>query len=153
MRRASIIYAPRDSAIAALAAELERAFDSRHYIIRIKDASKVAVPDLAAADIILIGSMPEGRSVVHPSFAEILRALKGVNLAGRVAGIFAVGSRKTSEALRRALEDSDVILADEELILEMDTENRHVERARSWVQMLIEHFDRHLKQVEKIGEG
>ena len=132
MRRAAIIYAPGDGAIAALAAELARAFDPGEYEVRLKQAGEAHLPDLAAAEVILLGSQPEGRSAVHPEFAEIVRALRGINLAGRAAGLFAVGSRKTAEALRKALKDTDVEMAAEDLVQEPGDVHRQGEKARQW---------------------
>ncbi len=138
MRRATIIYAPADSAVAALAAEMEHAFDPNQFRVRMKEAAQAAVPDLAAADVILLGSQPDGRAAVHRGFNEIIRSLRGINLAGRVAGLFAVGSRKTLEVLRRALKDSDVLIAAEEFVLEPGAGDRHGEKAGAWVRSIVE---------------
>ena len=133
MRQVSIIYAPGDGAVAALAEELARTFDPGEFQVRLKRADEAHMPDLAAAEVILLGSQPEGRSAVHSGFAEIVRALRGINLAGRAAGIFVVGSRKTAEALRKALKDTDIEVAAEDLLLEPGDGHRHGERARQWV--------------------
>ncbi len=133
MRQAAIIYSPGDGAVAALAAELGRAFDPGEYQVRLKEAGEAHMPDFAAADVVLLGSQPEGRAAIHSDFAEIARSLRGINLAGRVAGLFAVGSRKTLETLRKALKDTDIRVASEDLILEPGEGHRQGEKAKSWV--------------------
>ena len=103
MYRAAIIYAPADDQIQQLVHRLEECFDRDSYEVEIKAAAQSTIPDLTAADLFLLGSLPEGGDPIHPDFSEILRALEGITLAGRVGGLFSMDSEPTLEAFRQAL--------------------------------------------------
>jgi flavodoxin len=113
MYRGLIIYAPSQDPMDRLAQRLGECFDRKLFTVEIKGADQAAIPDLAAADLFLLGSLPAGDQPIHPDFAEILRALNGITLAGRVGGVFAVDSEPTLSAFRRALQDCELVLSDE----------------------------------------
>ena len=113
MYRGLIIYAPSQDPMEGLARRLGDCFDSKLFKVEIKSADQAAMPDLAAADLFLLGSLPSGDRPIHPDFAEILRGLGGITLAGRVGGAFAVESEPTLSAFRRALQDCELALTDE----------------------------------------
>jgi len=113
---AVIIYAPADDQMQQLVHRLEECFDRDNYKVEIKAAGQAAMPDLSAADLFLLGSLPEGEKPIHPDFSEILRALGGITLAGRVGGLFSVDSEPTLEAFRQALKDCELVLSDQSFL-------------------------------------
>jgi hypothetical protein len=108
MFRAAVIYAP--AALRAAADRIAAALDRKRFKVSLKAAREASLPDLAAADLVLLGSSAQGRTALPQEFAEILRALPGVNLAGRVAGVFAEGSDAPLAAWKKALQDSGIRL-------------------------------------------
>jgi hypothetical protein len=94
--------------IQRLVRRLADCFDGERFKVATCSADQAAIPDLAAADIFLLASLPSGGQPIHPDFAEILRALGGITLAGRVGGVFSVDSEATLKAFRRALQDCEL---------------------------------------------
>jgi hypothetical protein len=116
MFRAAVIYAPAGQPMQSLAERVAAALDRRRFAVTLKPASQATIPDLSASDLLLLGAAPEGKAAVHPEFADLLRALAGINLAGRVAGLFTPAGEATLQALKKALKDTDVLLAPESLL-------------------------------------
>jgi flavodoxin len=114
MFRAAVLYAPSD--LGPLAERIAASLDRRRFQVTVRPAADAAIPDLSTADLVLLGSSPQGRAALHPDFAEILRALSGINLAGRVAGVFAAGSDAPLAAWKKALKDCDIRLEPENLL-------------------------------------
>jgi flavodoxin len=117
MFRAAVIYAPSGQPMKSLAERVAAALDRRRFAVTLKPAAQATIPDLSASDLLLLGAAPEGKAAVHSEFAELLRALAGINLAGRVAGLFTSAGEATLQALKKALKDTDVLLAPENLLL------------------------------------
>ena len=116
MYRAAIIYAPADDQIQQLVHRLEECFDRDSYEVEIKAAAQSTIPDLTAVDLFLLGSLPEGGDPIHPDFSEILRALEGITLAGRVGGLFSMDSEPTLEAFRQVLKNCELVLSDQSFL-------------------------------------
>ncbi len=110
MLRAAVIYAP--AALQPAAERISASLDRKRFQVSVKPAGESGAPDLAAADLVLLGSSAQGRAALPQEFAEILRALAGINLAGRVAGVFAEGSDAPLAAWKKALRDSGIRLAE-----------------------------------------
>ena len=108
MYRGVIIYAPAEARLEQLVRRLADCFDGEQFEVATCSADQAAIPDLAGADIFLLASLPAGGQPIHPDFTEILRALQGISLAGRVGGAISVGSEPTVQALRRALQDCEL---------------------------------------------
>lgn len=113
MYRVVIIYAPAEDSMGGLVRSLAGCFDSKKFKVATAPADQAAVPDLTAADIFLLASLPAGQQPIHPDFTEILRALRGITLAGRVGGALSVDSEPTVEAFRRALQDCELVIPEE----------------------------------------
>lgn len=109
-----ITHAP-DTPEARKAVEAVRAaFESARFAVSGKPAAQALMPDLAGADLVVFGLQKTG-STDHPEdLAELVRSLKGVNLAGRLVGFFSLGGEKASARLRKVLRDTDALLSDEE---------------------------------------
>jgi hypothetical protein len=113
MYRGVIIYAPAEELMNQLVRRLADCFDGEQFKVEIETADQAAIPDLTRADVFLLASLPSGLQPIHPDFAEILRALQGITLAGRVGGAFSVDSEPTVRAFRQALQDCELALPDE----------------------------------------
>jgi hypothetical protein len=89
---------------------------------------------------VLLGSAAQGGAAVHEEFAEILRALKGVSLAGRTVGIFALRSESTVRAFADALKDCEVSLASPNGLV-LSTPDAAEGDISRWVSGLLEHLE------------
>ena len=116
MFRAAVIYAP--SSLEDVAERISTSLDRKRFRVSVKPAGQASIPDLAAADLVLLGSSAQGRAALPAEFAEIARALSGIDLSGRVAGVFAAGSDAPLAAWKKALKDSGLRL--EENLLRCD---------------------------------
>jgi hypothetical protein len=112
MYRGVIIYAPAEAKLEQLVRRLTDCFDGERFKVATCSADQAEIPDLAGADIFVLASLPAGGQAIHPDFTEILRALQGITLAGRVGGAISVGSEPTVQAFRRALRDCELELPD-----------------------------------------
>jgi flavodoxin len=144
MFRAAVIYASADPTMVALAERVAASLDRRRFSVALKPAAQAAIPDLAASDLVLLGFAPQGRAAVDVEFAELLRALSGVNLAGRVAGLFTTGGEGSLQPLKKALKDTDIHLTPESLLPEGETKGcRHI---ADWIARLV-------AQLESMARG
>ena len=114
MFRAAVIYAP--TAMGTLAEKVAASLDRKRFQVSVKPASEASITDLAAADLVLLGSSAQGRAALPPEFAEILRSLGGINLAGRVGGVFAAGGEAPLAAWKKALKDCELRLGQESFL-------------------------------------
>lgn len=136
MYQAAVIYAPASPEMEALSAVIDgRLREHRIKVVR-KEAAQAIIPDLAAADLVLLGSTAAGKAAIHGDFAEILRALKGISLAGRVVGVFALRSDSTLKAFQKALEDCEIPL-DERQFLSVEAPENAPQDLGPWVGGLI----------------
>jgi flavodoxin len=142
MFRAAVIYAP--AALQAVAERISAALDRKRFQVSVKPAEQASIPDLAAADLVLLGSSAQAQAgaPLPVEFAELLRALSGINLAGRVGGIFAAGSDAPLAAWKKALQDSD-LRVDENLLR---CDQADAQALRGWVVELA-------RQVEELARG
>ena len=141
MFRAAVIYAP--AALEAVAERISASLDRKRFQVSLKPAEQASIPDLAAADLVLLGSSAKGRAALPSEFAEILRALSGINLAGRVAGVFAAGGDAPLAAWKKALKDSGIRLEAENLL---QSDGADPKALSGWVAGLV-------RQVEELARG
>jgi flavodoxin len=116
MFRAAVIYAP--AALQSAAERIADSLDRQRFHVLVKPADQASIPDLAAADLVLLGSSAQDRAALPAEFAEIARALGGIDLSGRVAGVFAAGGDTPLAVWKKALKDSGIRL--EENLLRSD---------------------------------
>ena len=114
MFRVAVIYAPAE--LGTVAEKIAGLLDHKRFQVALKPAAEAAVADLSAADLVLLGSSPQGRGALPQDFAEILRALAGINLAGRVGGVFASGGDASLAAWKKALKDCELRLGPESFL-------------------------------------
>jgi hypothetical protein len=78
---------------------------------RVRSASSATIPDILAAGLYVFGA----ETTEAPSYAEVARVLKGVNLAGRKAAFFG-GSGSAVARLRSLCADTEVVAAHADLV-------------------------------------
>jgi flavodoxin len=132
MYRGVIIYAPAGGLMERLVRRLADCFDSERFKVATHSADQAEIPDLTGADLFLLASLPAGQQPIHPDFAEILRALKGITLAGRVGGVLSIDSEPTVSAFRQALQDCELVLPDQN-ILTLSSEQVESANLSAWV--------------------
>lgn len=79
--------------------------------VRVRAASLVTIPEVLASGFYLFGSS----AAASPSYAEIARILKGINLAGRRAAYFGP-SDKALEAFKAMAADTGLRTAGPDLV-------------------------------------
>ncbi|MBN2535885.1 MAG: flavodoxin family protein [Spirochaetales bacterium] len=135
MFRVIILYAPDEETILETAKNIKAAFNNEKCETAVKAAKNALIPDIAASDIVILGSKTEGKKPVHSDFKEIIRALHGINLAGRIAGFFSFGLDATITSFKEALLDSDITIYKDNLLIK-DGQNNSSEIS-IWVKKLI----------------
>jgi flavodoxin len=118
MFRVIILYAPDEETITTIAAVIETAFHNERCVTAVKAAKDALIPDIAGSDIVILGSKAEGKKPIHPDYKEIVRALRGINLAGRIAGIFTFEHDGTVDSFKQVLNDSDITIYEKSLFIE-----------------------------------
>jgi flavodoxin len=114
MQSVFLTHAP-DTADARKIIELVRAaFEAASFAVVAKPAASAGMPDLAGADVVVFGLQKTGSADAPEELSELLRSLKGVNLAGRAVGFFSLGPDKASARLRKVLRDTEAALSEEE---------------------------------------
>jgi flavodoxin len=114
MHNLFIAYAPDTNDTRKIVDQVRGAFEATAFTVTVKNAAGSLLPDLAGADLLVFGLQKAGGGEIPADFAELVRSLKGANLAGRVAAIFSVGSEKASARLRKTLRDTEVSVSDED---------------------------------------
>lgn len=137
MYQAAVIYAPASSAMGALTERIAEALKERRLKVVRKEAAQAIIPDLTAADLVVLGSAAGTKAAIHEDFTEILRALKGISLAGRTIGVFALQSSETLQAFEKALSDCEVPL-DTRQLLSLSTGEVPDSELGPWLGNLIE---------------
>ncbi|MBN1834686.1 MAG: hypothetical protein JW820_02485 [Spirochaetales bacterium] len=110
MYQAAVVYAPASPEMSAVTDRVVQQLRQERLKVVRKEASQASIPDLTAADLVVLGSAAQGKVPIDRDFAEILRALKGISLAPRAVGVFALGSQETLDAFAKALADCEVAL-------------------------------------------
>ena len=147
MYQAAVIYAPDSPEMSALSEQIARKLGQERLKVVRKEAAQAIVPDLSAANLVLLGSAAGEKGPIHQDFAEILRALKGISLAGRTVGAFALRSAETLQAFREALADCEVPLDPRQFVSLQGSDAQDADLG-AWLGNLIEQ----LEQLE-VREG
>jgi flavodoxin len=134
MNRVIILYAPDIPELKQASDRLKKAFAAEDFHAETKPSKYSSIQDLAASDIILAG-FRDAKKCTHPDFAEISRALSGINLAGRIAGAFAVDTDGIMNQFKKTFGDSDVTIHDE--ALSVDNRDGDVKQMNLWVKNII----------------
>jgi hypothetical protein len=116
MYRGVIIYAPAGQTMERLVRRLAGCFGAERFDMATTTADQAAIPDLTRSDIFLLASLSSEGQPIHSDFSEILRALRGITLAGRVGAAFSVDSGDAIRLFRDALKDCELDLRDENFL-------------------------------------
>ena len=135
MFNVAIIYAPKKSELQELAEIIKDSFNSKSFKVIVKSASQAGISDIAAAEILILAANSSGSSPIHSDFSEILRALNGVNLAGRLAAFCAVSTSDTLKAFKEVLNDSEAVIGPE-LLLPAKGEKARKGEIKNWIKEL-----------------
>ena len=98
MHDLSILYTPVTEKIKKNIEVLKSIFTEQGHNVHVKSGNKVAVPDILRSDIIIFATDNEQK--LKEDFAEILRALPGINLAGRICGFVSFVNKGFCHCLR-----------------------------------------------------
>jgi len=135
MFNVAVIYAPQESELKRLAEIIKNSFNSKSFKVMIKSASQAGIPDIAAAEILILAANSSGSSPIHSDFSDILQALNGVNLAGRLAGFCTASTSDTLKAFKEALNDSEAVIGPELFLSARDAKERKAE-IKNWIEEL-----------------
>lgn len=106
-----IVYEDSEEDLAKTARDMERLAASAGAAVRLRAASSVTVSEILASSLFVFGA----RAPDSPSYAELRRLFRGINLAGRRAAFFGSPGSKGVESLKRSLEDTDISLSGQDL--------------------------------------
>ena len=135
MYNIAIIYAPHEGELKRLAEIIKNSYNSKSFMVTIKSASQAGIPDIAGSEILILAGNSSGSSPVHSDFSEILRALNGINLAGRLVGLCAVNTPDTLKAFKEVLIDSEAVIGPE-LILSAKSKKERKAEIKKWTKEL-----------------
>lgn len=138
MYHIGVIYIPCDIEKQRVIDIIKRAIDLKKFDIRVKLAADAAMPDIAASDIIIFASDSSSGNSINKDYSEIVRALKGINLSGRVAGIISFDTDDTAEAWQNVLECTGITCHGESLVVTDAIDENNV---RKWLQSLIREYE------------
>jgi flavodoxin len=140
IKRVVIIYAPDDEIVQQSAVTIKSIFINEKYSVTIKQARDAHMPDFAGVDIVILGSKKENKKSIHSDFTEIVRALKGINLAGRIAGIFSFDTEETVDDFIKVLHDSDITIFEKGLLISDGKIDTKV--ITDWVKQIITKYNK-----------
>jgi flavodoxin len=146
MKRAIIIYAPDDAGLKNAAERIKQTLSNEKYPADIKTSKEASITDIAASDVIIVG-FKGAKKKVHPDFAGIDRALRGINLAGRIAAYFSTEHEDAMEHFRKSFRDSDIAIFETPLILSPGEDGGKV--IPDWVQKLLSCY----KEGSDVGQA
>ena len=119
-----ILWAPDSAETRKVAESVGAAFNEGRFKTTLKKADESSIVDIAAADMVIFGLQKSAASELPPEFSELVRAFKGVTLAGRAAGVYSVGGEKASAKIKKSLKDTEVALFEEDPLFSNDKTDR-----------------------------
>lgn len=132
--RAVLVHAASDSRMGQVVGDLQEALAGMGCKVVVRPAAEARATDLAASDLVILGSAPQGGEAIHPDFSELLRTLRGMTLANRAVGVFSLGEESTLLEFRSALRDCEVLLPDSSFTKMADRSDA----ADTWLRPLVE---------------
>ena len=112
-----IIYSPYNARLKKFSKKLAKMFNTQQYAVKTQEACKTSVPDITASDIIFFGTDEYGDQFMKGDFSELNRALSGINLAPRHAGIFSYTAPHALSSLERMIADTGMTVAEEKPVI------------------------------------
>ncbi len=106
-----IVYEDAAEDLAQAARDMERLAQSAGAAVRLRAASAVTVSEVLASRLYVFGA----RTPDAPSYAELRRLFRGINLAGRRAAFFRSPDSDGIQGLKNSLKDTDISLHGQDL--------------------------------------
>lgn len=150
MYHVGILYAPYDNLYKSIIDIICSSIDSSKYDIRVKKAADAAMPDIAASEIIIFASSGSDKTPVHEDFKEIIRALKGINLSGRLAGIVEFNKDKSRYFLEDILQNTGAACYEDILNIGKGKVEKH--KIENWIKSLLQKYEGAIYDREKNGK-
>ncbi len=106
-----IVYEDTAEDLAQAARDMAKQAEAAGIPVRMRTASSVTVSEVLASRLFVLGA----RTPDSPSYAELRRLFRGINLAGRRAAFFRSPGSRGVEGLKASLKDTDVSLSGQDL--------------------------------------
>ena len=139
MFRVVVLFGP--PTLRALADEVAASFPKRRYTAATTAMGEADVSYLNAADVVVLVAAAELNGSPAADFGETSRALTGMNLAGRMAGLVTVGSSQSAgeaaATLRRGLDAGEGISPATDCLLQSPDQTAD---ARRWAKSVATEF-------------
>jgi hypothetical protein len=148
MYRLRILYAPKEDKTDKWVKAVEEAFQKYQELeVSSKSCQEASMTDFQAADIMIIGQFFENgeNKNVCDNFKEILRALRGVNLAGRLAGFLSHKHDNVPLLFQEALKETDIRYFEEPLTLKEGKNDK--KQIQDWVTRLYDDYKNHFSSL------
>jgi flavodoxin len=144
MYQLSVLYTPETEENKKLINNLVELFVKKDFKARVKKANDSSIVDILSSNIFIFGLNQESAANLPPEFKEIIRALSGVNLAGRVSAFISFGEEELSSLFKKALKDTNTFIYEDELIFF----NGKIEKKRlkNWASALYQVFKDNLHE-------
>ncbi len=117
--------------------------ERKEIILRDRRGEYASIVDVNASDIVVFASDGNEQEGINDKFAEIVRALKGVNLSGRMLGIISFGGEKIVKMVEEAFRDTCITVFKQSLVYD-DTKQIGEEMVRDWVIKLLNKYEEFL---------
>jgi len=135
---ALIVYTSNSPTLKELTKKLNSFINDSLLEVRVKPAAETEVPHVCAADIIFFGSDESGSTFGKGEFKELERAFAGINLAGKVAGLFSCSSTAAIDSLKEMLKSTGITIGGEPYLgCKKEDFGEESERIKKWVNEVI----------------
>ncbi len=140
----AILYTPEKDIIKEYISVFSSVFEKNGIKVSIINAGNALITDIISSNIVIFGAEDETEKKSKADFKEIIRALKGVNLAGRFCGFISFNKKSTSLVFKKALSDTGIGIFKDELILDSVKINKKF--VKSWALELLKDFKANLHE-------
>lgn len=138
MYHLTILYAPDAKDTRSAVNSIADAFGRENLDVKVRPAREAGIPDVLASDIVIFGLDGKDLKPAKTAFAEMFRAFKGINLAGKLCGLISFNKNNSPEIFRKALKDSDIEIFDD--VLSLATRSIDGKKGKSWADKLYKKF-------------
>ena len=136
MHSVLILWAPDSAENRRVIEAVTGAFNAAMLAPLAKKVIEASITDITASEIVVLGTQKTNSSDIPPDYSEFLRVFKGVTLAGRTAGLFSMGSEKSTGRLRKALKDTEISTMEEDPLFS-DPKSGAAPEIAAWVKKLV----------------
>jgi|WetSurMetagenome_2_1015567.scaffolds.fasta_scaffold282648_2 hypothetical protein len=132
-----ILWAPDTAENRRVIEAVAGAFSDAKHVPQAKLVSDAIVADVTGADIIVFAAQKTAAADLPVEFNECMRYFKGITLAGRTAGLFSMGSEKSTAKLRKALKDTEISQLEDDPLFTDQKPGKSAE-VTEWVKKLLQ---------------